>query len=267
MNKISKQLIIIAETLQKSEQENNVKKFFNKLKNVLNIKTLQKHKLKNKIVEKILQFLDNLQKKGLLTNEQVKLLQAKLNGNNIKTAGKKSFLFMLILGMLSIFSSLFVYCANVSEKEQSDIINLMKSDIYCLTNHIDQKEKAQQAYDEDQKEGTEIVSIFIEYSGDDVSFEHLFQVRVKENSNQIIKPNKMSNKDFEKMKTIIAMFDSKDSFGLKNQVNQSVKKFIEFNDKQLQSLSQFTITRQKDEIGNNTVKVNTQKTLIEKMHN
>jgi hypothetical protein len=63
----------------------------------------------------------------------------KLKGKNasIKIAGKKSFVFALILTLFNLFNPLLSFCQNVSSSQEQDIFKLLKSDIYCMTLSVD----------------------------------------------------------------------------------------------------------------------------------
>jgi hypothetical protein len=62
---------------------------------------------------------------------------------------------------------------------------------------------------------TDVNTVTIQFMADDERFEHFFSYRTKRGTKEIIKPNKMSDKDFKKMITIIGIFDKDNATGLR----------------------------------------------------
>ena len=103
--KTSVQLIKIAQQIKKQQQgkiKSDIKGLYNKVKKMLNIETLYKHKLRNKIVQLIIGVIQNLEKRGLLNQGQVNQLKQKLNGKNVRVAGKNGFIFGLVLVLINL---------------------------------------------------------------------------------------------------------------------------------------------------------------------
>lgn len=246
--KTSVQLIKIAQQIKKQQQgkiKSDIKSLYNKVKKMLNIETLYKHKLKDKIVQLIIEVIQNLEKRGLLNQGQVNQLKQKLNGKNVRVAGKKGFIFGLVLVLINLIMPLTSYCNNVSQSQQKKMIDLLKNDkIYCFV--IDQKQKSdvESTYSQKQIQNAKRkVSVSIQYMGKNIISQNIFQLLL-DGSGNIIKPDNMNNKQFNDMITKIAIFDKDNTLGLRQKCNDSVQQFIKFNEKQIQSMSTFSIIQE-----------------------
>lgn len=271
---ISEQLIKIAKEASKDEEkvQSKLKNIYGILKKQINKNTFFKHKLKNKIVNGIVNLIQKLQSNNLLSESEAGQLINKLNGNktaSVKTDGKKSAIFFMIVVLIKLIMPLTTYCNVVSQNQEQKIVNSLKQKTFVNSYSAKQIKDGQfnktlQVYSDDQKVGTDIVKIAIQFSNDDLITQHFFTLRVKSGSNNIIKPNNLSNAQFEKVKTLIAIFDTKDRFGFRNECNQKVQAFIKYNEKQLGTQTDFIVTTQKDDVDNKDIHIDTYSTIVNK---
>lgn len=281
---IAKQLIRIAEQITKQEekkQQNVIKKVYKKIKKMLEIKSLFKHKIKNKIIEMVVSLIEQLYKEEMITEQELKELKLRLNGkkaSSIKNAGKKGFIFLLLISLISLFMPIITFCNTVTADKQQSIETLLNSKIECtsfsrknlkeIKKEIDEtkdnKEKIKlqkslyedDAYDLQQCKNTDIVSVAINFLGDNEMFSYFFVYRTKTGTNEIIKPNKMSDNDYKKMLTIIAIFDKDNVTELRERVsNKMLQQFINFNKKLISQQTNIVITKEKDTLSNDLMEM------------
>lgn len=245
--KASVQLIKIAQQIKNGQQQKvkgDIKGLYNKIKKMLNIETLYKHKLKDKIVQLIIGMIQNLEKRGLLNQGQVNQLKQKLNGKNVRVAGKKGFIFGLVLVLIHLITPLSSYCDNVSQIQQKRLIDLLNNDdIYCF---VGPREGVPSTYSLKQIQGAkkkiEIAAQYFGGQGDGNYITTGCCVDILlDGSGNIIKPDNMTNKQFKDMITKIAILDGKDRLGLRKKCNDTVQQFIKFNKKQLYRHSNFVM--------------------------
>lgn len=292
---IARQLRKIAAQITKQEekkQQNVIKKVYKKVKDLLKTKSLFKHKIKDKIIKMVVSLIEQLHEQDMLTQQEVKELKLRLTGKktaSMKTAGKKGFIFLLIVSLINLFMPLIAFCNTVPEAKQQSIKSLLNSQIQCMTysrkdlkgykvwdidNAKSREDKIElqktlheaEVYDFQQMKDTDVNKIAVDFKADDEIFSYCFVYRTKKGTKEIIKPNKMSDKDFKKMITIIGIFDKDNATGLRGQIdNKTIQEFINYNKKLIDSGTSFILITEKDTLDNDEAEYNAYQEIIQKI--